>query len=118
MCPGTCKVARLDGNGGMKMHFAKLYFFILLFFLSHLIFVFSLLAFLMFSTFLFLKTQPTRAIAVKCDGGVYRIDVDGRILTIGGLSIYLSIHPATPPREDFVQLGAPEKEKCDRRKLK
>ena len=32
--------------------------------------------------------------------------------------IYLSIHPATPPREDFVQLRAPEKEKCDRRKLK
>ena len=36
------------------------------------------------------------------------------------LSIYLSIYicPATPPREDFVQLCAPEKEKCDRRKLK
>ena len=24
--PGTCKVARLDGNEGMKMHLAKLYF--------------------------------------------------------------------------------------------
>ena len=31
--------------------------------------------FLLFSTFLFLKTQPTRAIE-KCDGGVYRIEVD------------------------------------------
>ena len=28
--PGTCKVARLDGNEGMKMYLAKLYFFILL----------------------------------------------------------------------------------------
>ena len=31
----------------------------------------------------------------------------------------LYIHPATPPRKDFVQLrSAPENEKCDRRKLK
>ena len=29
-----------------------------------------------------------------------------------------SIHPATAPCEDFVQLGGPEKEKYDRRKLK
>ena len=35
-----------------------------------------------------------------------------------GYVIYVSIYPATPPREDFVQLRAPEKEKCDRRKLK
>ena len=75
MCPGTCKVASLDDNEGMKMHLAKLYFFYSsLFPLTPYIFVFT--SDVPFSTFLFLKAQPTRAIAVKCDGGVYRIDVD------------------------------------------
>ena len=68
MGPGTCKVARLDGN---ENAFGQTFFFILFSFRSHLIFLFSLLTFQLFSMFLFLKTQPTRAVAVKCVGSVY-----------------------------------------------
>ena len=40
--PGTCKVARLDGNEGIKMHLAKLYiFYSSLFPFTFYIFVFT-----------------------------------------------------------------------------
>ena len=32
--------------------------------------------------------------------------------------MYLSFYPAAPPHEDYVQLHAPEKEKCDYEELK
>lgn len=58
------------------MHLAKLYFFfIILSFLSYLIFVFTSDYPIIFRFSLF-KSQPTRAIEVMCDGGVYPIDVD------------------------------------------
>ena len=67
MCPGTSKVAKLDGNEGTKIH---LTIFLLLSFLSISFFHFYR------PTFSFLKPQPIRAIIVKCDGSVYHIDVD------------------------------------------
>ena len=56
------------------MHSTKLFFFASIFPIH--IFFFSLLPFLSFPTFSFLKLQPIRAITVKCDGSVYHIDVD------------------------------------------
>ena len=68
MCPGTSKVAKLDGNEGTKIHLTKLFFASI--FPIHIFFHFYR------PTFSFLKPQPIRAIIVKCDGSVYHIDVD------------------------------------------
>ena len=53
VCPGTRKVARLDGNGGLKTHSAKLSKFLLAFLLC---LIFSSVYPIDFS--LFLKSHP------------------------------------------------------------
>ena len=74
--PGTCNVARLNGNEGMEMYLATLYFFLVGPSASPFLscFCFSLLTFLSYFIFL-LKVQSTRAIAVKCDGSMYHVHV-------------------------------------------
>ena len=55
--------------------------FLFCFYLSYpYLLFFSLLPFLSFPTFSFLKLQPIRAITVKCDGSVYHIDVDDTLV--------------------------------------
>ena len=86
-CPGTCKVARLDGSEGMKCTWPSLYFFYFLTFLSHLVFCFHFWLSYHFHFSLFLKPQPTRAIAIKCDGSVYHIDVDVDVISLPGATL-------------------------------